>query len=170
MMTCPNCGATVRLDRDRDLMICDYCGSQSTPPVDEDGVQVTGETTSPCGICHTPLSTARIEARDLLYCTKSHGILVSMDDFGLMIEDLREHRCRAAALLTPRGPAEFGHDLRCPLCKGAMNYHAYGGGDIGNVMIDSCEDCCVVWLDRGVLGRILITPDSESVYSPDAVN
>jgi Zn-finger nucleic acid-binding protein len=136
-MTCQNCGATVRLDRDRDLMMCDYCRSQCAPPVDEDGVQVIGETTSPCSVCHTPLSTARIEARDLLYCTTCHGILVSMDDFGLLIEDLREHRSRAAALLTPRG-------------------------DLGNAMIDSCEDCCLVWLERGVLGKILI-PDPASM-------
>jgi hypothetical protein len=85
-----------------------------------------------------------------------------MDDFGLLIEDLREHRSRAAALLTPRAGADPGQELRCPLCKGAMDHHAYGGGDLGNAMIDSCEDCCLVWLERGVLGKILI-PDPASM-------
>jgi Zn-finger nucleic acid-binding protein len=167
LMTCPNCGAPVRLDHERGLLICDYCGSQCTPPVDEDGVQVTGETAFPCAVCHTPpLCTARIEARDVLYCTACHSILVSMDDFGLLLEDLREHRTRVAALLKPCAGADSGRDLRCPTCSGAMDHHAYGGGDLGNAMIDSCEACCQVWLLRGVLGKILVPP-AASAYSND---
>jgi len=162
-MTCQNCGALVRLDRERGLLICDYCGSECTPPADQDGVQVTGETDRPCAVCHARLSIGRIEARDVLYCTACHGILVSMDDFGVLLEDLREHRSRAAALLTPPAGADSGKDLRCPLCTGAMDHHAYGGGDLGRVMIDSCEACCQVWLQRGTLGKILTSPDPESV-------
>jgi Zn-finger nucleic acid-binding protein len=163
-MTCQNCGAPVRLDSERGLLVCDYCGSECTPPADEDGVQVTGETACPCAVCHTPLSTGRIEALDVLYCTACHGILVSMDDFGLLLEHLREHRSRAAALLTPHAGADSVQDLRCPLCTGAMNHRAYGGGDLGKVMIDSCEACFQVWLHRGTLGRIILTlPDPEPV-------
>jgi hypothetical protein len=110
-MTCQNCGALVRLDRERGLLICDYCGSECTPLADEDGVQVTGETARPCAVCHAPLSTGRIEARDVLYCTACHGILVSMDDFGFLLEDLREHRSRAGALLTPDAGADSAQDL-----------------------------------------------------------
>ncbi|HXP86397.1 MAG TPA: hypothetical protein VN841_16840 [Bryobacteraceae bacterium] len=165
-MTCQNCGALERLDRERGLLICDYCGSESTPPADEDGVQVTGETTRPCPVCHTPLSTGRIEARDVLYCTACHGFLVSMDDFGLLLEDLREHRTRAAALLTPQAGADSAadsvNDLHCPLCTGAMDHHQYGGHDLGQVMIDSCEACCQVWLHRGALGKILTPPAAEA--------
>ena len=166
-MTCQNCGALVRLDRERGLLICDYCGSECTPLADEDGVQVTGETARPCAVCHAPLSTGRIEARDLLYCTACHGILVSMDDFGLLLEDLREHRSRAGALLTPDAGADSAQDLRCPLCTGAMDHHAYGGGDLGKVMIDSCEACCQVWLHRGTLGKIL-TPSNPEPVDPTA--
>jgi Zn-finger nucleic acid-binding protein len=162
-MTCQNCGALVRLDSERGLMICDYCGSECTPPADEDGVQVTGETARPCVICHTPLSTGRIEALDVLYCTACHGILVSMDDFGLLLEHLREHRSRAAALLAAQAGADSAQDLRCPLCTGGMDHHAYGGGDFGKVMIDSCEACCQVWLHRGMLGKILTLPGAEPV-------
>jgi Zn-finger nucleic acid-binding protein len=163
-MTCQNCGAPARFDRDQGLTICEYCRSQCTPPVDDDGVQVTGETAWPCAVCHTPLSTARIEARDLLYCTACHGLLVSMDDFGLLIEDLRENRARAGALLAPRAEADSGLDLHCPLCNGAMDHHAYGGGDDGNAMIDSCEACCQVWLERGTLDKILTPADPEPAY------
>ena len=161
-MTCPNCGAPERLDREQGLMICDYCRSENLPQADADGVQVTGETACPCPVCHTPVSTGRIETLDLLYCTGCHGILVSMDDFGLLLKYLREHRGRAAAFLTPEAGADFVRDLHCPLCKGPMDHHAYGGGDVGSVMIDSCEACCQVWLHRGALGRIL----SETAPEP----
>jgi Zn-finger nucleic acid-binding protein len=168
-MTCQGCGAPVRLDRERVLLICDYCGSECTPPTDEDGVQVTGETAHPCGVCHTPLSTGRIVAREVLYCTACHGILVSMDEIGSLLEDLREHHSRAAALLPPPAGADSAH-LLCPLCTGAMDHHAYGGGDIGKVMIDSCEACYQVWLHRGTLGKILTNPDPEPVDpAPDAL-
>ena len=162
-MTCQNCGAPVRLDGERDLLICDYCGSECTPPVDEDGVQITGETTHLCAVCHTPLSTGRIIIRDVLYCTTCHGLLVSMDDFGPLLADLREHHSRAAALLPPEAGADSALSLRCPLCTGAMDHHAYGGGELGNVMIDSCEACCQVWLHRGTLGKILATSAPEPV-------
>jgi Zn-finger nucleic acid-binding protein len=143
-------------------MICDYCRSQCMPPVDEDGVQVIGHTAWPCTACRTPLSRARIEALDVLYCTVCHGILVSMNDFGLLIDELREHRARSAALLTPGTGPDSRRDQRCPLCEGPLDHHAYGGGDIGRAMMDSCEDCCQVWLQRGALGNILITSDSEA--------
>jgi Zn-finger nucleic acid-binding protein len=162
-MTCQNCGAALRLDRDQGLMVCDYCGTQSTPPADEDGVQITGETTHPCPVCPKPLSTGRIEAHDLLYCTTCHGILIGMDDFVSLVESLREHRGRAASFLSPRVETESGQELRCPLCQGAMDHHPYGGG--GNVMVYSCENCSQLWLERGVLRRVVIAPDSEPVYS-----
>jgi Zn-finger nucleic acid-binding protein len=44
-----------------------------------------------------------------------------------------------------------------------MDAHFYAGP--GNVVIDSCEDCCLIWLDRGKLMRIVHAPDS--VDSPD---
>jgi Zn-finger nucleic acid-binding protein len=160
-MRCQNCGAIVRLDGERGVLVCDYCGGECAPPVDEDGVQITGETTHACALCHKPLSTGRIEARDVLYCTACHGILVSMDDFGLLLEDLREHRARVAALQPAQPGAESAEGLHCPLCKGAMDHHSYGGGDLGQVMIDSCEACCQIWLHRGAMGKILTPPETN---------
>ena len=161
-MTCQNCGAPVRLDRDQGVMICDYCGSQSTPPLDEDGVQVLEPSEHGCPVCHTPLNRGLVETRDLLYCTSCHGMLVSMDEIMPILEGLRSHRDRPAGYLAPR---DRDHDrtLACPLCGREMDRHAYGGG--GNVMVDSCEDCSQLWLDRGELRKIVIAPDPEYVYS-----
>lgn len=162
-MICQNCGAPVRFDRDRNLMICDYCGSQCTPTLDENGFQITGETACPCPVCSTRLSNGRIELCDVLYCTACHGTLVSMDDFTPLIDDLRDHRDRgAAALLTPHAGADSNGGLHCPVCKRAMDHHAYGGGEAGGIMIDSCEACCKIWLDRGTLAKLVLTPAPET--------
>ena len=54
-----------------------------------------------------------------------------------------------------------------------MDEHLYGGG--GNVDVDSCESCNVLWVDRGELSRIVAAPDRDpqdcrQLYgdSPDA--
>jgi len=40
-----------------------------------------------------------------------------------------------------------------------MAGHPYGGG--GNLNVDSCEKCGVVWLDGGELRRIVAAPDLD---------
>jgi len=40
-----------------------------------------------------------------------------------------------------------------------MDEHLYGGG--GNVNVDSCETCGVLWLDRGELSKIVAAPDRD---------
>jgi Zn-finger nucleic acid-binding protein len=41
--------------------------------------------------------------------------------------------------------------------------YPYGGP--GNVNLDSCERCSVIWLDRNELRRIVLAPDHYSLYS-----
>jgi hypothetical protein len=40
-----------------------------------------------------------------------------------------------------------------------MDTHFYGGP--GNVVIDSCENCCLTWLDGGELKRIATAPEEQ---------
>jgi Zn-finger nucleic acid-binding protein len=155
-MTCENCGAPMRLSRDQGLMICDYCGSQATPPVDEDGVVVMDPTGHNCPVCDIALVNAAIDSHELLYCTRCHGMLFDMEKFLPLLDVLREYRYWSRSSQAPRA-FEDGRALHCPLCKLAMDKHAYGGG--GNVDVDSCEQCEVLWLDRGELSRIVAAPD-----------
>jgi len=39
-MTCPGCGAAMRLAKDKDCLICDYCGTMHFPDPNPDGVRV----------------------------------------------------------------------------------------------------------------------------------
>ncbi len=154
----------MRLSRDQGLMICDYCGSQNAPHTDEDGVLVMDPTSHNCPVCQTPLADASLESQDLLYCTHCHGMLLDMEKFVPLLEVLREHRYWSGSSQTPR-QFDAARVLDCPLCKHQMDEHLYGGG--GNMDVDSCEACGVLWLDRGELSRIVAAPDRDpqTVYT-----
>lgn len=146
-------------------MICDYCGTQAAPATDEDGVVVLAPTKHNCPVCGTvALANASIESHDLLYCAGCRGMLLEMEKFVPLLAVLREHRYWSRSSVTPRG-SDQTRVLHCPLCKHAMDEHSYGGG--GNVVVDSCEACGVLWLDRGELSRIVAAPDREAAFSPD---
>ena len=148
----------MRLSRDQGLMLCDYCGSQKTPPMDEDGVVVLDPTSHLCPVCATPLANASIESQEMLYCTHCHGMLLDMEKFLPLLDVLREYRYWSRSSQAPRD-FDDGRVLHCPLCKGEMDHHPYGGG--GNLAVDSCEPCGVLWLDRGELSRIVAAPDRD---------
>jgi Zn-finger nucleic acid-binding protein len=148
----------MRLSRDQGLMLCDYCGSQKTPPTDEDGVVVLDPTSHNCPVCTTPLADASIESHEVLYCTHCHGMLLGMEKFLPLLDVLREYRYWSRSSQAPRD-FDDGRALLCPLCKHQMDHHPYGGG--GNLTVDSCEQCGVLWLDRGELGRIVAAPDRD---------
>jgi len=157
-MTCQNCGAPTRLSRDQGLMICDYCGSQTTPQTDEEGVLVMEPTSHQCPLCQAPLANASIERCEMLYCTRCHGMLLDMEKFLPLLDVLREFRYWSRSSQAPR-ITDAGRVLRCPLCTQGMDQHLYGGG--GNLDVDSCEACGVLWLDRGELSRIVAAPDRD---------
>ncbi|MGA2882593.1 MAG: zf-TFIIB domain-containing protein [Bryobacteraceae bacterium] len=160
----------MRLSRDQGLMLCDYCGSQATPRTDEDGVVVMDATSHVCPACKTALANASIESQELLYCTRCHGMLLEMEKFLPLLDVLREYRYWSRSSQAPRD-FDAGRILHCPLCQNEMDEHLYGGG--GNMNVDSCEPCGVLWLDCGELSRIVAAPDrdpqpiSEDVVVPE---
>jgi len=139
-------------------MICDHCGGQATPRADEDGVVVMGPTSQNCPVCETPLANASIESQEFLYCGRCRGMLLEMEKFVPLLDVLREYRSWSRSSQAPRG-VDAGRVLRCPLCRHEMDEHFYGGG--GNVNVDSCETCGVLWLDGGELSRIVAAPDRD---------
>jgi len=49
-------------------------------------------------------------------------------------------------------PRELKHVVVCPSCRSQMDVHPYYGP--GNVVIDSCRRCDVIWLDFAGLTQI----------------
>jgi Zn-finger nucleic acid-binding protein len=149
------------MDPDRGCFVCGYCRSEWLPPANFEGVRLLGTSELVCPVCNGPLSQARLLAYGLLYCESCSGMLVRMDDFIPLSEDLRAQRDTPAYVGLPPQSHALERRIRCPECKETMDTHFYGGP--GNVIIDTCERCSVHWLDRGELHRIALAPDHRYV-------
>ena len=131
--------------------------------MNEDGVEITGESGKVCPTCQAMLSDGTIQNRAVQYCVQCCGLLVSIASFLPLIEFLRALRRSEVTAFEPRDNADADRHLTCPLCEKSMMGHPYGGP--GNVNIDTCEPCAVIWLDRNELNRIVMAPDHYSLYS-----
>ena len=139
--------------------MCDHCGSQQETLAVIAHLEVLSETSSPCPICLTALSTARLDGHPLLYCPRCFGMLIDMNRFVMVINAARA-REEGPRTVRPRQQTPGDRNLNCPQCRQLMISHLYGGP--GNVAIDSCECCLVNWLDAGELRRIAAAPDSQA--------
>jgi hypothetical protein len=70
-----------------------------------------------------------------------------------------------AAVQTPPDHADMKRAIKCPRCHRRMDTHSYAGP--GNVIVDSCGDCFLIWLDRGELTRIAHAPDEGETSDSD---
>jgi Zn-finger nucleic acid-binding protein len=157
MATCNSCGAPLRIDGDRGILLCEHCGRQQAAPADLERIELLGHASHLCPTCSTPLSTARIEGQPLLCCERCFGMLIEMNVFTAVIDAVRAHEGRAFEKALPRHQRPGDRSINCPTCEQPMLSHVYGGP--GNVVIDTCERCFVNWLDPGELRRIALAPD-----------
>ncbi len=162
-MTCPNCGAAMRLKSDVDSFVCDFCSAVHVPDTNSDGVRVLGEKSgATCPICratspHAGLVHASVGGRRIQYCETCRGTLIPMGYFVELTQELRAAGGATIASAHPAAERDLDRRIDCPQCGERMDTHRYGGP--GNVIIDSCERCQMNWLDFGELGRIAHAPD-----------
>jgi len=167
-MNCPTCGAPMKLKTDMQSFTCEYCHSVYFPEKNDDGVRVLEEQSGQdCPVCTVPLMHAFLGKNPIIYCTKCNGMLIAMAMLETMIDEERSAHGSVSAP-PPADKDDLKRKINCPQCHHPMDAHLYGGP--GNVIIDSCEDCCLIWLDRGELMRIAHAPDSapESTSLPSA--
>ncbi len=163
-MNCPSCGAPMKLKSDMQSFKCEYCQAVYFPEKNDDGVRVLDEPSGhDCPVCAVPLKHAYLSNNPIIYCTKCNGMLIAMGMLEPMIEEQRSAH-DAVAAPPPPDKDDLKRKINCPQCHRPMDAHLYGGP--GNVVIDSCEDCSLIWLDRGELMRIAHAPDSTPISSP----
>ncbi|GMU82105.1 MAG: hypothetical protein AMXMBFR47_19760 [Planctomycetota bacterium] len=160
-MNCVNCGAVLRLVEGRGHFVCDYCAAvrplDGPPAEGVDGLTAAATPTdAACPTCNQALHAAVLDGWSVSTCRACSGILVPRSAFGKIVAARRA--AAAGPEITPRpiDPAEFSRTLRCPRCHERMEVHPYYGP--GAVVIDSCNACGVVWLDRGELRAIEQAP------------
>jgi Zn-finger nucleic acid-binding protein len=162
-MNCRNCGGAMELIANRGSFFCRYCGSFHFPDAAGDGgVRIVGDPEKPivCTVCKATLSSAMLDESFMVhYCRNCRGILIPRAGFATVVEK------RRAWALDPPGPAipleraELDRQMACPACAARMITHPYYGP--GNVVIDSCSTCDLIWLDFGELKQIVAAPGRD---------
>jgi len=117
-----------------------------------------------CPVCSVALIKAAISTTSVLFCTNCRGLLLPMNELPSLIDELRSLRTESAAQTSP-DKGDLKRSLRCPSCHRLMETHFYAGP--GNVILDSCGDCFLIWLDRGELMRIVHAPDENDAAESD---
>ena len=147
----------------RGYFFCRYCGSFHFPEsANDQGVKVLADAAGPvpCPACSKGLATATLDgAHAIHYCRNCRGLLLARGSFGDVIR-MR----RAWATGPPVDPAPIRQDelkrvASCPSCRNRMATYPYYGP--GNVVIDTCDECNVVWLDFGELKQIVDAPGQD---------
>jgi Zn-finger nucleic acid-binding protein len=163
-MNCRNCGAPMKPLDDRDYLFCAYCGSFHFPPESSQGVRVLDEPGAlDCPICHIPLTTASIQSNRVLYCTQCRGILAKQSVFLALVDYQRARAPGPPDRPRPLNAEDLQREVHCPSCHQLMDTHPYYGP--GNVVIDNCAHCGLIWLDYGELGIITNAPGPDHAWS-----
>lgn len=159
MNSCPSCGAPLVLRPDTEGFQCSACHTVFFPEHDDDGVEVSGEPADQslnCTLCFKPLVNAKLAGSDVLYCKQCHGLLMPMGILSHLIDEIRAEQGRSAVQM-PADREDLKRIIQCPRCNRRMDTHFYAGP--GNVVIDVCDNCSLIWLDRGEITRIARAPD-----------
>lgn len=159
-MDCPSCGAPLRLTENDDSLRCAYCRVVYAPPRTEDGIRVLGEASSlACPVCAAPLQQAALAGHRIQYCTRCQGMLVPMDVFMALLDEMRSGRAGAGSIQPPPDRHGLERRIDCPQCHQRMDTHFYEGP--GNIIIDDCSRCFLNWLDQGELRRAVRAPGRD---------
>ena len=162
-MNCQNCGAAMALVEPRGYFRCGHCGSYHFPQsIEADGIRIIGHLPDApkCPVCATGMAHALLDNHHPIdFCAKCRGVLLSRPTFA----DVTDTR-RAWATSPPAEPVPFEREamhreLACPKCGGRFETHPHYGP--GNVVIDSCAKCDVIWLDFGEMQQIVDAPGRD---------
>jgi Zn-finger nucleic acid-binding protein len=171
-VNCPSCGAPITQRPDTEGYSCAYCHAVFFPGEDDAGVKLAdtasdetaGGESFPCPLCRVPLAKATIGSIPLLYCTQCHGLLMPMNELISLVDQARSEDAKPA-VQNPPDRGDLKRVLQCPRCNRRMDTHFYAGP--GNVIVDACDNCSFLWLDRGELTRIAHAPDETAVAGSD---
>ena len=83
-------------------------------------------------------------------------IPTSLESFAEVVSSRRGQYTGADQVPVPIDSQQFERQLACPRCSGRMESHPYHGP--GNVAIDTCSKCHLIWLDHGELASIERAP------------
>ncbi len=165
-MNCVNCGAPMKLHLDRQQFYCEYCASIYFPERNKDGIRILEESSKiNCPVCEIPLVYGFIDHTQILCCVNCRGMLIDQEVFLMVIDYLRAYSAGPPVDPPPVNLSELERQVDCPQCFRKMSTHLYGGP--GNLVIDNCVNCSLLWLDNREFERIIHTPGRDRRYDVD---
>ena len=112
-----------------------------------------------CPKCQMALKVAYIRSKKVAGCSRCRGILVQSFELADLIAMLRAEHSGPDVIPPPIDQSHAEPVRGCPSCGGAFESHFYCGP--GNVYIDSCIQCKMIWLDGGELLQIIEAPGNR---------
>jgi Zn-finger nucleic acid-binding protein len=161
-MNCNNCGAPMVLFRERDFYRCEHCGSFHFPSSSPDGVRLVGENPEgiKCPLCDVVLQMATFDDHYRGYrCDKCRGLLFLRQIFAETVQARRTSAVAPIEVPAEPNPEELRRKLACPACSRTMSTYRYLGP--GNIVIDTCETCDLIWLDYRELEKVVRAPGRD---------
>jgi len=144
----------------RPCWACAHCGGLVCPEAAADGVRVTGERGHACPICDVPLTRAVLDDRDAIECCeRCKGILMARRAFVVTLTARRRDARTPSVTPAPADARELERRIACPNCAARMITDWYYGP--GNIIIDTCPACDLVWLDAGEMRRVVDAPGGD---------
>jgi Zn-finger nucleic acid-binding protein len=145
---------------DRDYFYCEYCSSFAFPEPSSDGVVLLGGRSDvDCPVCSSRLSTASVAEVRVLHCVGCKGVLAEQEAFSTIVRFIRAQATGEPDPVRPVNQEELEREIACPCCGRTMETHPYYGP--GNIVIDNCARCRVIWLDYGELAAIRDAPGRD---------
>lgn len=131
--------------------------AQDTTP-SADGIPTLGKATGfKCPVCvDQPLYVGEINKTQVCFCGGCRGFVIDRSSFGELVEILRaayEGPDDAPILLDTEALKKL---CLCLACGELMETFSYYGP--GNVILDTCNECCLTWLNEGELAMIVRAP------------
>lgn len=147
----------------RGYFVCNHCGTfhfVDGNAVDGVRVLLRDAAALPCPLCgHTLARSILDDGHAVEHCERCRGLLVQRSTFADVVTLRRARQTGAPVPPAPLDPRELKRTVTCPSCRQRMDVHPYYGP--GNVVIDSCSGCNLVWLDHGELRQIGEAPGRD---------
>jgi Zn-finger nucleic acid-binding protein len=146
----------------RGLYVCTHCGTTTIPEgAKRDGLQLLDTNSSgwDCPQCGTRLTDALLDEYTADACRTCRGILLPRRSFAEIVRRRRAWAKGESVVPVPPDEREMRRAIACPKCRSRMiTDHYYGPG---NVVLDRCTACDVLWLDYGELEQIIDAPGAD---------
>ena len=157
MPNCKNCGGPLPDELINGRFTCEFCSTINEPQLTcEDIVDLGRDAGIDCPVCGMGLTSGLIDGEKIAWCQHCQGMMFNDMSFATTVRMRRSRYGAYGEPPRPLNPAALDRKLKCSRCRKPMQVHPFHGP--GNVVIDSCYPCGLIWVDAGEMTQIEQAP------------